>query len=108
MDRLRRTGMSIAEMRQYTTLVKQGKGTLRQRQTLLTSHRVRVEETIAEWTHALELIDGKIDFYGEWLTTGQRPALPSTLRVQATREQPNGKTASPKEASPTRCRTPRP
>ncbi len=76
MERLRRTGMSIAQMRQYTALVKQGSSTLRQRQVLLSQHRARVKQTIAEWEQALELIDSKIDFYGEWLTTGRRPKLP--------------------------------
>ena len=73
MDRLRRTGMTIAQMREYTALVKQGRSTLRQRQALLASHRTRVTQTIVEWTAALRLIDGKIDFYGEWLATGERP-----------------------------------
>jgi DNA-binding transcriptional MerR regulator len=77
MDRLRRTGMSISQMRQYTALVKQGNRTLRQRQKLLAQHRARVKQTIAEWSQALELIDSKIDFYGQWLATGQRPKLPA-------------------------------
>jgi len=80
MDRLRRTGMSIAQMRQYTVLVKQGSKTLHQRQRLLSQHRRCVEQTIAEWTQALKLIDSKIDFYGEWLTTGKRPKLPTVNR----------------------------
>jgi DNA-binding transcriptional MerR regulator len=75
MDRLRKTGMSIAEMRHYTALVKQGKSTLRQRQDMLRAHRERVERTIAEWSEALALLDGKIDFYGQWLHTGKRPSL---------------------------------
>src|SRR5687767_2788619 len=65
MHRLRKTGMSIAQMREYTVLVKQGKTTLRQRQELLRAHRARVTATIAEWSEALALIDSKIDFYGE-------------------------------------------
>jgi DNA-binding transcriptional MerR regulator len=73
MDRLRCTGMTIAQMREYTALVKQGRSTLRQRHALLTAHRARVTDTIAEWTAALRAIDGKIDFYGEWLATGERP-----------------------------------
>lgn len=73
MDRLRRTGMSIAEMRAYTALVRQGRSTLKQRRDMLYAHRARVLETISDWTNALKLIDGKIDFYGEWLTTGHRP-----------------------------------
>jgi DNA-binding transcriptional MerR regulator len=76
MDRLHSTGMSIAQMRQYTALVKQGSKTLRQRQALLARHRARVEQTIAEWKQALGLIDSKIDFYGEWLATRKRPKAP--------------------------------
>ena len=75
MDRLRRTGMSIAEMREYTALVKQGKATLAQRERMLKAHRERVQRTIAEWTDALALLDGKIDFYGQWMSTGKRPSM---------------------------------
>jgi len=82
MERLRRTGMSIAEMRAYTALVKQGRSTLKQRQEMLYAHRTRVLETIAEWTRALKLIDSKIDFYGEWLTTGHRPKRVPEDRVK--------------------------
>ena len=80
MDRLRLTGMSIAQMRQYAALVRQGNRTLRQRQFLLGQHRRRVKQTIGEWTQALKLIDSKIDFYGEWLSTGKRPELPVIRR----------------------------
>lgn len=78
MDRLRRTGMSIAEMREYTALVKLGKVTLKERQALLSAHRTRVEETIADWKLALKLIDGKIDFYGAWIDSGKRPPWPDS------------------------------
>ena len=79
MDRLRRTGMSIADMRRYTQLVKQGQATLRERRRFLEAHRARVEATISEWSSALRLIDEKIDFYGEWLSTGRRPgAVPGS------------------------------
>jgi DNA-binding transcriptional MerR regulator len=76
MDRLRRTGMSIAEMREYASLVKQGKGTLKERQAMLAAHRKRVEATIADWQEALALLDTKIDFYGAWIKSGKRPPLP--------------------------------
>jgi DNA-binding transcriptional MerR regulator len=82
MERLRRTGMSIAEMRAYTALVRQGRGTLELRRDMLSAHRTRVLETIAEWTVALKLIDSKIDYYGEWLTTGQRPKTMPEYRVK--------------------------
>jgi DNA-binding transcriptional MerR regulator len=73
MSRLRRTGMSIAEMRDYTKLVRLGRSTLEQRQELLALHRARVEESIAELSSALELIDSKISFYGAWIATGKQP-----------------------------------
>lgn len=72
--RLRLTGMSVAQMREYTALVKQGAATLKQQQALLRAHRARVNATIAEWTRALALLNRKIDFYDEWLATGRRPA----------------------------------
>ena len=74
MERLRKTGMSIAEMRRYTELVRQGKATLKARQEMLQAHRERVRRTIAEWDEALALLEGKIDFYEQWMTNGKRPA----------------------------------
>jgi DNA-binding transcriptional MerR regulator len=76
MERLRRTGMSIAEMRRYTGLVQQGRATLAERESMLRAHRERVERTIAEWNDALELLDQKIHFYGQWMANGKRPPLP--------------------------------
>jgi len=75
MERLRKTGMSIAEMRRYTALVKQGRTTLKKRQHMLQAHRERVQRTIEEWNEALALLDDKIDFYGQWMSSGKRPAL---------------------------------
>lgn len=88
MDRLRRTGMSIAQMRAYTSLVRQGRATLAERQAMLQAHRERVEKTIAEWTEALGLLDDKIDFYGEWLSTGKRPSLEPLVRSASSRRKP--------------------
>jgi DNA-binding transcriptional MerR regulator len=75
MDRLRRTGMSIAEMREYTALALQGKATLQLRRDMLAAHRTRVTETIAEWKRALSLVERKIDFYDAWMASGHRPPL---------------------------------
>ncbi|MCW7541954.1 MerR family transcriptional regulator [Aquabacterium sp. A7-Y] len=75
MERLRATGMSIAAMREYADLVRQGKATLVQRAGLLRSHRERVQRTLAEWQDALVLLDAKIDFYDQWLADGKRPAF---------------------------------
>jgi DNA-binding transcriptional MerR regulator len=87
MDRLRRTGMSIAEMRAYTSLVKQGKSTLKQRQAMLAAHRARVEATIADWQQALALLDTKIDFYGAWIKSGTRPPLPEVKLPGAAKQR---------------------
>lgn len=75
MDKLRQTGMSIAEMRQYTALVKQGRATLSERRDMLRAHREQVQQEIAEWKRALKLLDSKIDYYGIWQETGKRPQL---------------------------------
>lgn len=85
MDRLRRTGMSVADMRQYATLVMQGSKTLKERQALLAAHRARVLETIDEWTQALQLIDIKIDYYEEWASTGKRPQTPKAPPMRSSK-----------------------
>lgn len=78
MDKLRQTGMSIAEMRRYTGLVRQGKATLAERGDMLRVHRERVQQRIVEWKRALKLLDSKIDYYEVWQETGRRPARPLT------------------------------
>jgi len=98
MDRLRRTGMSIAQMRAYTALVRQGRATLAQRRDMLAAHRERVLRTIAEWSEALQLLDRKLDFYGEWVATGQRPRQAPELASQQARQ------AAIKAARPARRR----
>jgi DNA-binding transcriptional MerR regulator len=74
LDRLRSTGMSIAEMRAYTALVRQGRTSLARQRELLAAHRDRVAGTIDAWQAALALIDAKLDFYARWIATGERPA----------------------------------
>ncbi|MFS2035153.1 MerR family transcriptional regulator [Polaromonas sp. CT11-55] len=99
MDRLRRTGMSIAEMREYTALVKQGSGTLAKRQALLSAHREQVRGMIAEWQLALKLLDSKIDFYDEWVASGKRPAVKVAQRAgTALTSRPKVKTRRPLKA----------
>ena len=89
MERLRRTGMSIAEMRRYTALVKRGRETLAERHEMLRGHRERVRKTIAEWKEALALLDGKIDFYGGRLAGIRKSvAVPDFRRGRSTRGAP--------------------
>jgi hypothetical protein len=49
---------------------------------VVNGHRTRVEARIAEWSQALELIDQKIDFYGQWLATGRRPKIALSAKLQ--------------------------
>jgi DNA-binding transcriptional MerR regulator len=73
-ERLRLTGMSIAQIREYTALVEQGSATLKQQQALLEAHREKVRSTVADWTRAMRLISRKIDFYDACVGSGKRPA----------------------------------
>jgi DNA-binding transcriptional MerR regulator len=61
--RLRATGMSIAETRQYAQMCREGKATVPARRQLLEEHRERVVERIAELEQDLQLIDKKIGTY---------------------------------------------
>jgi DNA-binding transcriptional MerR regulator len=85
MERLRHTGMSIAEMREYTALVKAGRSTLQQRRDMLAAHRVRVLDEIRRQRAALQLIDAKVGFYDEWIATGHRPKNDPNRRAAARR-----------------------
>lgn len=73
MERLRRAGMSVASLRDYTSLAQQGAATLEPTRALLTEHRAHVQERIAESRQALRLIDEKIAFYSEWIGSGKLP-----------------------------------
>jgi DNA-binding transcriptional MerR regulator len=73
MERLRASGMSVAELRRYTSLAQRGAPSREATRELLLAHRARVQANIAQWQHALELIDAKIDFYTRWMEDGERP-----------------------------------
>jgi DNA-binding transcriptional MerR regulator len=73
LERLRGSGMSISELREYTALAKRGASTIEATQELLRAHRARVAQRMKELEHALEVIDAKVDFYEEWRRTGVRP-----------------------------------
>jgi DNA-binding transcriptional MerR regulator len=73
LQRLRSTGMSIREMREFAVLVKQGDRTIAERTDFLQLHRKRVDARIAELTEALRKIDDKIEFYREWMAAGRPP-----------------------------------
>jgi DNA-binding transcriptional MerR regulator len=81
MHRLRLTGMPTAKMREYASLAARGSTTLEARRDLLVAYRAQVRAVIAEWRLALSLLDRKVDFYGDWLSTGRRPREPVTSRT---------------------------
>ena len=74
LERMRRTGMSVADMHKLTALGMQGWRTLEERQALLRAHRSDVEEKIRELQTALKLIDAKVAYYAEWAEKKKRPA----------------------------------
>ena len=67
--RLRSTGMPIRRIREYAELMRRGEDTEEARMALLEEHRDAVRSQLAEMQHNLELIEHKIDFYRERLTT---------------------------------------
>ena len=73
MDRLRLSGMPIAELRRYTALAQRGAATLAQTREVLLAHRERVQAQIAQWNQAQKIIDAKIGFYSRWIEEGERP-----------------------------------
>ena len=73
MERLRRAGMSVASLRDYTALAQRGAATLEPTRALLNEHRAHVQARIAESREALRLIDEKIAFYSEWIGSGKLP-----------------------------------
>lgn len=91
-DRLRHTGMSIAQIGAYTRLVQQGTGDLAAQRALLASHREQVAGTLAAWQESLALIDAKLAFYDTWIATGERPAGEPAGRKGRPRTAPSRRT----------------
>ena len=82
LERLRRSGMSVAAMRRFTDLSMAGWRTLSERQALLREHRGAVEAQIRELKAALKLIDDKVGFYAEWAASRKRPPPLPALPVR--------------------------
>lgn len=73
LERLQRTGMTLAEMQQYAALVSRGKKSMAQRVVLLQRHLERVDKQMTELANSRRLLVAKIDFYDEWKATGTYP-----------------------------------
>ncbi|KNB52949.1 MerR family transcriptional regulator [Streptomyces caatingaensis] len=63
--KLRLTGMPVADMVRYAEMVREGDHTVVDRLRLLSSHREDVRRRIAELQSTLDVLDYKIDRYGE-------------------------------------------
>ncbi|WP_171161844.1 MerR family transcriptional regulator [Streptomyces sp. I05A-00742] len=63
--KLRLTGMPVADMVRYAELVREGDGTVAERERLLSTHREDVRRRVAELQGTLDVLDHKIDRYAE-------------------------------------------
>jgi DNA-binding transcriptional MerR regulator len=81
-DRLRRTGLSIRQIREYASMVKRGESTLAERRALMQAQRARIQAMQSDLQRSLALIDHKIDFYGRWLATGEQPQTHPGFRLK--------------------------
>lgn len=87
LERLKGTGMSIAQMRAYTALVEQGPANLPRQRELLAAHRERAADIVQAWQASLALIDVKLAFYDEWIANGSRPKSEDGARKAAAAAQ---------------------
>lgn len=65
LNRLKVTGMSIREMREYADLRQLGTGTVAARQAILVRHRDRVKTQVVELQNSLSILDTKIESYSK-------------------------------------------
>jgi DNA-binding transcriptional MerR regulator len=65
LTKLRRTGMPVRDMRRYAELAREGDVTLGARRRLFEQHRDRVLTRIAELQQDLQMINYKIELYGQ-------------------------------------------
>jgi len=81
LGRLKQSGMSIRDMRGYTTLVGEGDGSLAKRRAFLREHRRRVSAAIDDLQRCLAAIDKKIAFYGRRIESTGGGRLKEARRV---------------------------
>jgi DNA-binding transcriptional MerR regulator len=73
LERLKGTGMTLAEMQRYAALVAKGKQTLGERLAVLSAHLPRIDREIEELRRSRKLLLSKIAFYEEWQSSGHFP-----------------------------------
>lgn len=81
-DRLRLTGMTVAQIRAYARIVRDGRAGRPQLREMLTSHATRTRQRIAQQREALGFIERKIRFYDEWIGSGIRPPIPKLPKTR--------------------------
>lgn len=73
--RLRESGMSVARLREFARLVRQGPGNEHQRLAVLRQHRDQVEERIRRLAECLDVIAGKVSTYEQHLAANRAQGL---------------------------------
>jgi DNA-binding transcriptional MerR regulator len=77
LTKLRATGMPVRDMQRYAELVRSGAGQA-ERLDLLKRHREEVRRAMASQRECLRLLDSKIGYYAECLSSLQATATPAT------------------------------
>ncbi|MFI7633525.1 MerR family transcriptional regulator [Nonomuraea sp. NPDC049400] len=81
--KLRSSGMSLAAIRRYVELTRQGAGNEHERLALLREHEQQVEAQIRELQECLDVIRYKADVYAEYVARGQADELWNPSRPDA-------------------------
>lgn len=74
-NRLRASGMPIAQIRRFATLVQAGPGNEAERLAVLEAHEREVRKRIAELTECLDIIQSKVAVYRAHLAAGTADRL---------------------------------
>jgi len=62
-ERLKETGMPLAQIKRYADLRAKGNSTLEERMAMLVSHRESIIDMISKWQENLAHLDKKIEHY---------------------------------------------
>ncbi|MCB6560628.1 MULTISPECIES: MerR family transcriptional regulator [Eggerthellaceae] len=79
-ERLKETGMPLAQIKRYADLRAQGDSTMEERMDMLTSHRERVLGEMAKWRENLSHLDDKIAYYESKIEKEETEGKPLILQ----------------------------
>lgn len=71
-ERLKETGMPLAQIGRYADLRAKGGSTLEERMAMLIDHRESIVSTISKWQENLDHLDKKIDYYKDEIAEEKR------------------------------------